>query len=135
MKVLLVGATGNLGLRLVASLLTHGHEVVAYVRSSSRLETLLPTSVYDKIAVVEGDATDAASIGRAILENNCEAVVNTAGVAAMAPWKRNNLPEIFAAVLKGTQQAGLERNQPLRIWLLGGLGVLKFPGTETMLLN
>jgi len=135
MKVLLVGATGNLGLRFVAALLTHGHEVVAYVRSSNKLEALLPANVYSKIAVFEGDATDTASIKRAILENDCEAVVNTAGVAAMAPWKRNNLPEIFSAVLKGTQQAGSERNQPLRIWLLGGLGVLNYPGTETMLSN
>ncbi|KAG9598219.1 NAD(P)-binding protein, partial [Aureobasidium melanogenum] len=135
MKVLLVGATGNLGQRLVAALLTHGHEVVAYVRSSNKLQALLPASVHSKIAIVEGNATDTASIKRAILENDCEAVVNTAGVAAMAPWKRNNLPEIFSAVLKGTQQAGSERNQPLRIWLLGGLGVLNFPGTETMLSN
>ncbi|KAI4726091.1 NAD(P)-binding protein [Aureobasidium sp. EXF-10728] len=135
MKVLLVGANGNLGLRLVAALLTHGHEVVACVRSSNKLEALLPASIYSRIAVVEGNATDTSSIRRAILENGCEAVVNTAGVAAMAPWKKNNLPEIFSAVLKGTQQAGSERGQPLRIWLLGGLGVLTFPGTETMLSN
>lgn len=135
MKILLVGATGNLGQRLVAALLTHGHEVVAYVRSSKKLQALLPASICSKIAIVEGNATDTTSIKRAILENDCEAVVNTAGVAAMAPWKRNNLPEIFSAVLKGTQQAGSERNQPLRIWLLGGLGVLNFPGTETMLSN
>lgn len=133
MKVLLVGASGNLGLRLVASLLTHRHEVVVYVRSSKKLQALLPASVYSKVAIVEGDATDTTSIERAILENDCEAVVNTAGVAAMAPWKRNNLPEIFSAVLRGTQQAGSERDQPLRIWLLGGLGVLNFPGTGTML--
>ncbi|KAK6000834.1 hypothetical protein QM012_003559 [Aureobasidium pullulans] len=135
MKVLLVGATGNLGLRLVAALLTHGHDVVAYARSSKRLGALLPEAVYNKVTVVEGNATDTTSIKRAILDNDCEAVVNTAGVAAMAPWRRNNMPEIFSAVLKGTQQAGSEKNQPLRIWLLGGLGVLNFPGTETMLSN
>lgn len=135
MKVLLIGATGNLGLRLVAALLTHGHVVVAYVRSANKLESLLPASIYSQITVVEGNAKDPSSISRTILEHNCEAVVNSAGLAAMAPWKRNDLPEIFSAVLKGVQQAGVQRNNPLRAWFLGGLGVLQFPGTDTMLSN
>jgi len=135
MKVLLIGATGNLGLRLVAALLTHGHVVVAYVRSANKLESLLPASIYSQITVVEGNAKDSSLISRAILEHNCEAVVNSAGLAAMAPWKRNDLPEIFSAVLKGVQQAGVQRNKPLRAWFLGGLGVLQFPGTDTMLSN
>lgn len=133
MKVLLIGATGNLGLRLVAALLTHGHVVVAYVRSANKLESLLSGSIYSQITVVEGDATDSSLISQTILEHDCDAIVNTAGVAAMAPWKRNNLPEIFSAVLKGVQQAGVQRDQPLRAWFLGGLGVLQFPGTDTML--
>ncbi|KAI5239197.1 NAD(P)-binding protein [Aureobasidium subglaciale] len=135
MKVLLIGATGNLGLRLVAALLTHGHTVVAYVRSSNKLESLLPATVFSEVTVVEGDATDTALISRAILKNDCDAVVNTAGVAAMAPWKRSNLPEIFSAVLEGVKLAGLERGESLRVWFLGGLGVLHFPGTQTMLSN
>jgi putative NADH-flavin reductase len=135
MKVLLIGANGNLGLRLVAALLTHGHLVVAYVRSANKIQSLLPESIYSQITVVEGNATDSSLISRTILEHDCEAVVNSAGVAAMAPWKRNNLPEIFSAVLQGIKQAGAERNKPLRAWFLGGLGVLQFPGTDTMLSN
>jgi nucleoside-diphosphate-sugar epimerase len=135
MKVLLIGATGNLGLRLVAALLTHGHVVVAYVRSANKLESLLPASIYSQITVVEGNATDSSQISRAILEHDCEAVVNSAGQAAMAPWKKNNLHEIVSAVLKGVQQAGARRSKPLRAWFLGGFGVLHFPGTNTMLSN
>jgi nucleoside-diphosphate-sugar epimerase len=135
MKVLLIGATGNLGLRLVAALLTHGHVVVAYVRSANKLESLLPASIYSQITVVEGNATDSSQISRAILEHDCEAVVNSAGQAAMAPWRKNNLHEIVSAVLKGVQQAGARRNKPLRAWFLGGFGVLHFPGTNTMLSN
>lgn len=99
MKVLLVGATGNLGIRLVAALLTHGHSVVAFVRSSNKLESLLSPSVYSQIAIVQGDATDPASIKRAISDASCDAVVNTAGVAAMPPWGKSELPVIFRAVL------------------------------------
>jgi uncharacterized protein YbjT (DUF2867 family) len=135
MKVLLIGATGNLGLRLVAALLTHGHSVVAYVRSSNKLESLLPESVYRQITVVQGNATDSASIKRAILDNNCDAVVNTAGLAALAPWGKSELPAIVRAVVDAVRAAGLERQKPLRTWFLAGLGVLYFPGTETMFSN
>jgi uncharacterized protein YbjT (DUF2867 family) len=135
MKVLLIGATGNLGIRLVASLLTHGHSVVAYVRSASKLESLLPPSIYSQIAVVQGDATNAVSIKQAILDANCDAVVNTAGLAALPPWAKGDLPTIFRAVLDGVQQAGAERKEPLRAWFLGGLGVLHYPGSEKMMSN
>jgi nucleoside-diphosphate-sugar epimerase len=135
MKVLLIGATGNLGLRLVAALLTHGHVVVAYVRSANKLESLLPSSIYSQITVVEGNATDSSLISQTILNNDCEAVVNSAGQAAMAPWKRNNLHEIVSAVVQGVKQAGAQKNKPLRAWFLGGFGVLHFPNTDTMLSN
>lgn len=133
MKVLLIGATGNVGIRLVPALLTHGHNVVVYVRSGKKLQSLLPEPVYQQISVVEGNATDASAIKKAILDTQCEAVVNSAGVAAMAPWGKSTLPEIFRAVLEGVREAGAERGQPLRVWFLGGLGVLNYPGSKSIL--
>jgi nucleoside-diphosphate-sugar epimerase len=133
MKVLIIGATGNLGIRLVAALLTHNHTVVAYVRSSKKLESLLPTSLYGQITVIQGDATDPLSIKRAILDTSCDAVVNTAGLAALPPWGKSELPTIFKAVLEAVQEAGLERSTPLRTWFLAGLGVLQYPGSKSML--
>jgi nucleoside-diphosphate-sugar epimerase len=135
MKVLLIGATGNLGIRLVPALLTHGHSVVALVRSSNKLESLLPTSVYRQIAVIQGDATDPVSIKRAILDASCAVVVNTAGLAALPPWGKSELPAIFHAVLDTVREAGLDRKKPLRTWFLAGLGVLYYPGSESMLSN
>ena len=135
MKVLLIGATGNVGLRLVASLLTHGHSVVAYVRSSNKLESLLSPSVYRQLVVVQGNATDSAAIKKAISNANCDAVINTAGLAALPPWGKSELPAIFRAVVEAVREAGSERRKPLRAWFLGGLGVLHYPGSETMLSN
>lgn len=135
MKVLLAGATGNLGLRLIVALLTHGHTVVAFVRSSSKLESLIPSSVFQQITVAQGDATDSVAIKRTILDNSCEAIINTAGVASLAPWAKSDLPVIFQAVLDGVKEAGLERQKPLRTWFLGGLGALYYPGTETLISN
>ncbi|KAF2010554.1 NAD(P)-binding protein [Aaosphaeria arxii CBS 175.79] len=133
MKVLLIGATGNLGLRLVAALLTHNHTVVAFVRSAQKLQNLVPESIYRQISVVQGSAKDSDAIKRAILDANCDAVVNTAGVAAMAPWAKGDLPEIFKAVVEGVKDAGEERKKPLRTWFLAGQSVLCYPGTQSML--
>ena len=133
MKVLVIGATGNFGLRLIPALLTHGHHVVAFVRSSSKLESLLPESFHRQIAVVTGSAKDSEAIKKAILGTGCDAVINTAGLSAVAPWSHTDLPEIFRAVVHGVQDAGGEKGAPLRAWFLGGQGVLKYPGSEAML--
>jgi uncharacterized protein YbjT (DUF2867 family) len=132
MKVLLIGATGNLGSRLVAALLSHNHKVVAFVRSSKKLESLVSTSVYCQLEVIEG-SVDIPAIKGAILDSNCDAVVNVAGLASVAPWAHGDLPRIFRAVLTAVQEAGAERRQPLRAWFVAGTGVLNYPGTETML--
>lgn len=133
MRVLVLGATGNLGRRLIPALLTHNHSVVAYVRSPKKLESLLPPPVYQQLTVVTGDATDSTAIKTAILSTQCEAVINTAGVAAMAPWGKSDLPVIFRAVLEGVREAGMERKKALRVWFMGGQTVLFYPGTEKML--
>lgn len=133
MRVLLLGATGNLGLRLIPALLTHSHTVIAYVRSASKLQALLPATIHEKIAVVQGDATDSQFIKLVILENKCDAVINTAGVAALAPWASSDLPEIFRAVVGAVSEAGVEKGAPLRVWMMGGQGVLFYPGTRSML--
>lgn len=135
MKVLLVGATGNVGCRLVAALLTHGQNVTAYVRSKSKLESLLPAATYQQLSVIEGDAKDSNAIKKAILDSNADAVVNSAGVAAMAPWGKSDLPEIFRAVLIAVKEASQERRSPLRVWFMAGLSILEYPGTSTMLSN
>jgi nucleoside-diphosphate-sugar epimerase len=135
MKVLLLGATGNLGLRLIPALLTHNHTVVAYVRSSSKLASLLPPTVNSQIAaVVQGDAKDSVAIKNAILDNGCDAVVNVAGLAAMAPWGSSDLPDIVHAVADAARDAGKERGgKPLRVWFLGGFTLLELPGTKIKL--
>ncbi|KAF2674345.1 NAD(P)-binding protein [Microthyrium microscopicum] len=133
MKVLLIGATGNMGVRLVPALLTHGHSVVAYVRSSDKLESLLPAAVYRRIIVFQGDATDSTKIKGAILDNNCDAVVNTAGLAALPPWGKSDLPLIFRSVVNAIRDASTERKKPLRSWFMGGMGVLYYPRSKTML--
>jgi len=127
MKVLVIGATGNLGIRLVAALLTHGHSVAAFVRSSNKLESLLPTSAYRQITVVEGDAKDSVAIKRAILDADCDAVVNTAGLAALPPWGKSELPAIFRAVLAAVREAGVDRKKAVKSLVLSWLRSVILP--------
>ncbi|KAK6432854.1 hypothetical protein LTR95_010977 [Oleoguttula sp. CCFEE 5521] len=130
MRVLLIGATGNVGLRLCSALLTHGHTVVAYVRSTSKLESALPRDAFTRLTVVNGDAMDANAIKSAILDHSCDAVVNASGLAALAPWGSSTLPAIVSAVLKAAREASEVQKRPLRVWVLGGMTALHYPGTQ-----
>jgi len=56
MRVLVVGATGFVGGRLVESLCSAGHEVVAFSRSASR------STFPDEVEIFEGDLGDPASL-------------------------------------------------------------------------
>ena len=53
MKVLVTGANGYIGMRLIPALLEMGHEVICCVRDSSRLP--IDESYHPGISVVEGD--------------------------------------------------------------------------------
>ena len=128
MRVLLLGATGNLGLRLIPALLIHNHHVVVYVRSPSKLRSLVPPSLLSRIVTVIGDATDSPSIQNAITEHDCDAIVDTAGNQVL-PWKEHLLPKIAKAVADAAVAVGRARGKPLRAWLIGGLGSLQYPGT------
>jgi nucleoside-diphosphate-sugar epimerase len=135
MRVLVIGATGNFGLRLIPALLAHDHQVIAFVRSSSKLENLLPVSLYQQISVVQGSAKDSEAVKNVILEKSCDAIVNTAGLSAVAPWSHTDLPVIFSSVVEAVRAAGESKGRPLRVWFLGGQGVLNYPGSDVMLGN
>ena len=132
MRVLSLGATGNLGLRIIPALLIHNHRVVAYVRSRSKLRSLLPSSILALITIIVGDATDSPIIEKAIVEHDCDAIVDTAGNQVL-PWKEHVLPKIAKAVVDAAVAVGMARGKPLRAWLIGGLGSLEYPGTGYLL--
>ncbi|KAJ5916933.1 hypothetical protein N7504_000948 [Penicillium tannophilum] len=127
MKVLVLGSTGRLGSRVLSALLARGHSVVAFARDSSKL----PPSIISQLLAVElGDATKSADITAAGNKHQCDAIVNTAGYAAMAPWGKSDLPSIVDAVIAAALEIGQGRETPLRMWFLGGLGLLDLPNTN-----
>jgi putative NADH-flavin reductase len=98
MKILLLGATGKVGSRLISAFLTRKHEVVAYVCDPSKLTTT-------SNLVIQGSATDVAAIRKAAIDYECDAVVNVACYAGM--WKpTTEFLAIVAAVTKAAIEAG-----------------------------
>jgi nucleoside-diphosphate-sugar epimerase len=132
MRVLVLGATGNLGSRVLSALLARGHVTVAFVRSPSKL----PPQILKELAAVEcGDAKSASNIKRVVVKHSCDAIVNTAGLAAMAPWGRSDLPAIVEAVVTAAIDVGHERRHPLRVWFLSGLGLLDIPRQKSRIVD
>lgn len=124
MRVLLLGATGNTGLRCVTALLTHKHTVTLYVRNLAKLHSLLPASLLAQVSsIVIGDATDAAGIKRALLEHEIEGIIDVAGNMVF-PWRDYVLPQIATAVARAAVEVGEERGAPLRVWVTSGLLIM-----------
>lgn len=134
MKVLVLGVTGNVGSRMVPALIAHKHQVVAYVRTPSKMSAEA-TSKVDSVVV--GSASDSASIKAAILAHGCDAVVNAAGMAAMTSLTaQGEFPAIFAAVVQAAVEAGKERGgPPLRCWFLSGWSLLDAPKKPYMIMD
>ncbi|KAF2675697.1 NAD(P)-binding protein [Lentithecium fluviatile CBS 122367] len=123
MKVLLLGATGNVGSRALPALIKHGHTVVAYVRSPSKLAPDKRAVLAD---VVVGSVLDKSALKAAILAHDCDAVFHAAGVAQMlGRSKTGEYNRAFAAVVAAIVEAREERSGPaIRAWLMSGFPVL-----------
>ena len=127
MRVLLLGGTGNLGLRLIPALLAHGHIVTALLRSVDKLRSLIPQELFDKISTYQGDALDSAAVEDALRKHNCDAIMNTAGNRV---WTGEQiLGKIATSVSSAAIRVGKDRGKPLRAWFIGGLFSLEYPGT------
>ena len=130
MPVLLLGVTGNVGSRLLPALLAHKQKVIVHVRNERKLRESITSSILDQIIVVNGDATNPASIKNALVEHGCDTLINSAGQAAILPWSEPQMQDIIKAVATGAIDASKELNRPVRAWFLGGMSVLDFPGME-----
>jgi putative NADH-flavin reductase len=78
MKITVFGAAGRTGQQVVEQALGRGHEVVAFVRSASKLPFQ-----DSRLTVVEGDAYDGTNIDEAVAD--ADAVISTLGQSKETP--------------------------------------------------
>jgi uncharacterized protein len=122
MKIVLFGATGNIGQRIAAEALRRGHTVIGVVRDPEQVSPPDP-----RVSLVEGDATDAESVAR--VARGADAIVsaisprpNPRGRAAPS------LSQAARALLAGARKAGVKR-----VIAVGGAGSLEVaPGVRLM---
>jgi putative NADH-flavin reductase len=72
MRLVIFGATGGTGRRLVERAIAEGHEVTAFVRNPSRM-----TARHQRLKIVAGDAFDPERVREAVAAN--EAVISVLG--------------------------------------------------------
>src|SRR5947209_18666954 len=114
MKLVVFGATGNVGQRVAAEALRRGHEVVGVVRDPTAVQSPDP-----RIRLVEGDATKAESVAGVV--RGADAVVS-----AISP--RPNARGLPAPSLSANSRAlitGLRKAGVKRVLYVGGASSLE----------
>jgi putative NADH-flavin reductase len=114
MKIVVFGATGNVGQRVVAEALRRGHDVVGVVRDPAAVQ-----SPDKRARLVEGDATNAESV--AVVARGADAVVSA--ISPRPNARGLPAPSLAAnsrALIKGLRNAGVKR-----VLYVGGAGSLE----------
>lgn len=121
MKIVLFGATGQVGQRITAEALRRGHEVVGVVRDPSRAQSPDP-----RVTLVRGDATDAASVAEAV--RGAGAVVGSVSPRPGTTGQAPSLTDVARGLIGGLRQAGVKR-----LLVVGGAGSLEVaPGVALL---
>ena len=113
MNLLILGATGNMGQRLLAQGLARGHAVTAFVRNRAKLEQQLGHSLPQGLMVVEGNTDDGAALRAAMTGQ--DVVINCAGYVADGA-------AFIELVDRVVTQAEAVLGPGGRLWLFGGAG-------------
>ena len=108
-KILVTGATGFIGSRLVEKLVSKGDDIFLLVRKTSDLAAI--SGVLDKVRLVYGDITDKASVEAAV--KGMDLVYHTAGITYMGDRKNEQLYPINVDgtryILQAAADSGVQR--------------------------
>jgi putative NADH-flavin reductase len=103
MKLVVLGATGGIGLEIVRQAIEHGHAVTAFVRSPERLKAF-----QGRISVIEGDVLNSIELEHAI--EGHDAVLSGFGPRVpIAKSDANLLRDFAVALTTAMQHAGVRR--------------------------
>jgi putative NADH-flavin reductase len=115
MNVILFGATGNAGTRILKELLARGHHVTAVVRDPAKLPP------QPGLTIRKGDLSDAAQVAETV--RGTEAVISAYGPGLNSP---RDLVGATERLVAGLKQGGVQR-----LLMVGGAGSLEVaPGVQ-----
>lgn len=114
MKIVLIGATGNVGSKLLAEALDRGHRITAIVTETARLPD------HEALTGVSADATDADALASV-------AAGHDVVISAYNPG-RDGTGTATQAIVAGVKRAGVAR-----LLVVGGAGSLKLPSGERVI--
>ncbi|MEN0065793.1 MAG: NAD(P)H-binding protein [Myxococcota bacterium] len=120
MKIIVFGANGGLGQWVWKMAIDGGHEVVAFVRTPSKLDRADPR--FSSLQVVSGDVMDAEAVRAA--SAGCEAAIN-----CTSPAGGTSAPDMARSIVPNAAQAGVQA-----FYMVGGIGALWAPGTDRTIL-
>ncbi|MER6081355.1 NAD(P)-binding oxidoreductase [Streptomyces sp. NPDC001833] len=101
MKIVVLGATGNIGSHVVKEALSQGHEVVAYVRNPDAVQS------QTGLTVVRGSLDDRAAMGKAFAGS--DAVISAIGVALRAKKPIDLMQRTLPVITAAAKDAGVGR--------------------------
>ena len=121
MKIVLFGATGQVGRRIAKEALERGHTVVGVVRDPARSQAPDP-----RVELVRGDATDPASVAEVV--RGADAVVSAVSPRPGTTGSAPSLSDTARGLIAGLKRAGVGR-----LVVVGGAGSLEVaPGVALM---
>ena len=120
MKMIVFGATGNTGKRVLAQGMERGHEMTAFVRNAGKLAEQLGEQAANQVNVIAGDMMDPAIVGEALAHQD---------VAIIAAGHAGQGEEFVRLVDNIISQCEAEPSFSGRVWILGGAGLLDIPHT------
>ncbi|QHW29676.1 NAD(P)H-binding protein [Paenibacillus rhizovicinus] len=123
MKIIVFGATGNTGKRVLAQGLKMGHEMTAYVRNAAKLHDQLGEHSAKNVKVVVNDMLDPSSVGEALAHQ--DAAIIAAGHAGQGEEFVRIVDNIISQCESQPYFAG-------RVWMMGGAGLLDIPYANTI---
>lgn len=121
MKIIVFGATGNTGKRVLAQGIQMGHEMTAFVRNAEKLYDQLGEHSAQHVRVIVDDMMDPVSVREALVDQ--DAAIIAAGHAGQG--------EEFVRIVDNiVSQCELEPSFSGRVWVMGGAGLLDIPYTD-----
>jgi uncharacterized protein len=102
MKIVITGATGLVGSRLVEKFQQAGHQILVFTRNPNKAQKLFPASVFPQLEVVQYTPQESGDWQQKV--SGCDAVINLAGEPIAERWTPQHKQAIMESRQLGTRK-------------------------------